>query len=257
MAFAVLMTFILLLRGDVGDATTQPTARAASQPHRADSAPGRDLALARSWEEFEPNLELPSHEATRGTSQPATPIKRPEVDARPVSRDKTQPSAASSNSWVRTLGSLAAVVGLICLLAWGYRVVAERGLGFATARAKQPGLIDVLSRAALSPRHTVTLLRIGPRLVLVGYTRDRIARIDAFDDPELAARLAGQSAGAGASGPGLSDAFRNNLEGAQRELAEAEAELEEADSPDDARLAELREALTTATQRLRAMRERI
>lgn len=253
MVLGVLTTLVCLLTSEAAEPASRP----------ADSQRAPDLSgllhadresMARSWEAFEPDL---GEAAQPVPAAAGVPLVRPAVqDSRSVPRDRPQGSPSGPGTpWLRTIGSLACVVGLIVLLAWGYRVVAERGVGLPLARQRQAGLVEVLSRTSLSPRHSVTLLRVGARLVLVGQSRDGLARIDAFEDADFAARAAGQAATAGAAG--RSAEFRSSLAGAEKDLAEAEAELDEAALPAEGRLAELRDALTTATQRLRALRERI
>jgi flagellar biogenesis protein FliO len=101
-------------------------------------------------------------------------------------------SGAPKRSWLRTIGALAGVVGLIVLLAWGYRAAASGGLSWAN-RSRRPGLIEVLSKTMLSPRQSLCLVRVGSRVVLVGQTQDRLCALDVIEDAGLAASLAGQA----------------------------------------------------------------
>ncbi|MEZ6243784.1 MAG: hypothetical protein R3B57_12165 [Phycisphaerales bacterium] len=72
-----------------------------------------------------------------------------------------------STSAVRTLGALGLVVALILALAWAYkRVTGGRALGRFGARAPS-GLVEVLARYPLPPRHTLVVLRFGQRVLLV------------------------------------------------------------------------------------------
>ncbi|MFH1745727.1 MAG: flagellar biosynthetic protein FliO [Planctomycetota bacterium] len=93
--------------------------------------------------------------------------------------------------WLRTSASLAGVVALIMLLAWGYRLVASGRLSL-TPRSKNSAVIEVLSRTNLAPRQSLSLVRIGSQLILIGATSDSIRTLSVIDDGELAARLAGQ-----------------------------------------------------------------
>lgn len=68
--------------------------------------------------------------------------------------------------WLRALLSVALVLGLVVGLrfwlgraAWGQR----RG-----RRPNQPGRLETLDRLALSPQHTLYLVRVGNRAVLIG-----------------------------------------------------------------------------------------
>lgn len=154
--------------------------------------------------------------ATRGAAVPAdvgTPlldddvwaspdVAAPAMDPRPLARDNgrgtwassdADDSARTSAAWLRTTLALGGVVGLIGLLAWGYRRVAAGGsLGF-TLRPPRGTLIEVVGRATLAPRQTVCLVRVGPRLVLLGCSADAVRTLDVIDDPDLTARLLGEA----------------------------------------------------------------
>jgi flagellar biogenesis protein FliO len=97
-----------------------------------------------------------------------------------------------SAEWLRTSLSLGGVVALIVLLAWGYRVVTGGARLATTFRGRRPGLIEVVARTVLAPRHSLCLVRIGPRLVLLGLSADAIRALDVIDDADLTARLLGQ-----------------------------------------------------------------
>ena len=97
-------------------------------------------------------------------------------------------------SWIRTLGALAAVVGLIVFLSWGYRAMGAGQLGLLN-RARRPGLIEIVSRTSLTPRQSICLVRVGNRMILVGQTADQLRTLDVIDDGDTVARLAGQSMG--------------------------------------------------------------
>ena len=96
------------------------------------------------------------------------------------------------HSWWRTLGALAAVVGLIVFLSWGYRAMTAGQLGFLK-RTRCPGLIEIVSRTPLTPRQAMYLVRVGNRMILVGQTAEQLRTLDVIDDRDTVARLAGQS----------------------------------------------------------------
>jgi flagellar biogenesis protein FliO len=64
--------------------------------------------------------------------------------------------------WLRTLGALAVVAGLIFAARWLLRRWHLAG------PAGQAGPMEVLARATVSPRQQLLLVRLGRRLVLVG-----------------------------------------------------------------------------------------
>jgi len=135
--------------------------------------------------------EIPGVDESPAGDAPAEPAATPLH--RSGQRSTAKPaSEAAAQSWPRTLGALAVVVGLIVLLTWGYRVAT----GAATAPlrgGRRPGMIEVVSRTVLSPRQSICLVRVGPRLVLVGVTPERLTSLDVVADSEASARVLGGS----------------------------------------------------------------
>ncbi len=185
-------------------------------------------------------------------------IVAPRMDARPLPRRSVpagraeSPPSTARGAGFRTTLALGGVVALIVLLAWGYRVAATRGGGRWSLRVRHPGLIEVLSRAALSPRQSLYLVRVGPRLVLLGATADAVRPLDVIQDPDLVASLAGQAA---RQRPGSHSAeFDRCLE---REAVGYSATtghaLDELTMPEERRLAGVRQTLADAVQRLRSV----
>lgn len=185
-------------------------------------------------------------------------IVAPRMDARPLPRRSApagraeSPPSAARGAGFRTTLALGGVVALIVLLAWGYRVAATRGGGRWPLRVRHPGLIEVLSRATLAPRQSLYLVRVGPRLVLLGATADAVRALDVIQDPDLVAALAGQAA---RHRPGSHSAeFDGCLE---REAAgyrsAANPARDELPLPEERRLADVRQTLADAVQRLRSV----
>ena len=128
----------------------------------------------------------------------------PPTEARPLPRRSAlrpgdsapRPGTRQASAWLRTSASLGGVVALILLLAWGYRrVAAGWGILPRDLRPRRAPLIEVVSRAALAPRQTLYLIRVGPRLILVGCTPDAIRPLHEIQDPDLVATLLGEAAG--------------------------------------------------------------
>ncbi|MEP0847711.1 MAG: flagellar biosynthetic protein FliO [Phycisphaerae bacterium] len=184
------------------------------------------------WASIEPSLPeaMPIPRRSPGVAGGAPSAERP---------------ASSAPPWSRTFGSLAAVVALIGLLAWGYRAVTSSGF---SRRGRRAGVIEIISRTALSPRQGLVLVRVGPRMVLVGTTHERLTALDVIDDAELCARLAGEELRDNRGAPG---AFQTLLERHAAELddgpARPAAPLESA-SP----LARACDRLQAAMRRIRA-----
>jgi flagellar biogenesis protein FliO len=177
------------------------------------------------------------------------------MDARPLQHGPEKghtpahvtPTAPAASSVWRTTAALGAVVALILLLAWGYRAVASGGRLALSNR--KPGLIEVLSRTALSPRQSLCLVRIGPRLVLLGVTPESVRALDVIPDADVAAQLTGQAAARRADSS--SAEFARCLEQQSRAYA-AEVPVDDAPTPEDDRLAELKQRLSDTIARLRA-----
>jgi flagellar biogenesis protein FliO len=183
----------------------------------------------------------------------------PEIEARPLPRhggsatpgpDAAAPAAAARTSWLRTTLSLGGILGLIGLLAWGYRVASGRGHLAFVARGRHPGLIEVLSRATLSPRQSLCLVRVGPRLVLLGLTPDAVRALDVIPDADLAAQLAAQATRARSDSHTAE--FRSTLEREARAYGTERAGLNELVTPEEERVVAVRTRLAGTIERLRS-----
>lgn len=167
-------------RADARMAGTEP----AGQPGASRSAAAASGALA-----AEP--EARSLEAARAAG--------PERDARVLRRGSSlrQGSAsgpAGSGVWTRTVGWLAAIVALIVLLAWLYRWLGPmRDRVGLVVGPRRGGLMELVGRLSLSGRHVLYLVRVGPRMVLVGAGHDSLRALDVIADADLTAALAGQA----------------------------------------------------------------
>lgn len=182
----------------------------ADEPIRA-APPDGDAA----WAAIEPKVGPATQpaETTKGSAVvPADDrtIRR----GTPVAKAGTSASSDGSGGWVRSLGALGAVVGVILFLSWGYKATA--GGTALRMRARRPGLIQIISRTNLSSRQSFCLVRVGPRMVLVGVSGDALRTLDVIDDADLVGRLAGE-----AETQAASPAFKAALE---RDLSRYEAE---------------------------------
>jgi len=155
-----------------------------------------------------------------------------------------------AGSWLRTTGALAGVVALIVLLGWGYRTVTGQGGGLRNPlRPSHAGLIEVVSRATLAPRQSVCLVRVGPRLVLVGMSQDSVRALDVIEDADLTARLLG--AATRHRPDSSTSAFNRCLDEQARGYDGAEDEGAEDFTPDAGRIQELKTKLAGTIARLR------
>ena len=182
--------------------------------------------------------------------------KSPEQQSRTLQRRSTggtSPLVAGKaeqdgQSMIRTLVALAGVVGLIVLLAWGYRAAAGGRLSLLR-KLRRPGLIEVVSKTSLSARQSLCLVRIGPRLVLIGQSPDDLRALDVIDNADLAAKLLGQAAQerAGSSQAEFHDCLEREAKGYQIE----DSELDERISPEALQIAGVRQGLRDTIQRIR------
>ena len=144
-------------------------------------------------------------------------------------------------SWLKSgVMPLAAVLGVIGTVYWAVR------RWVPAARAMDKGVLSVVARAGITPKHTIALVHVGRRFVLVGASGDRMERLETIEDPQEVADLlaATQSTGAG-PGP-----FLDTLEEESSSYVEAVEELAEPMTdprPDGAR----------ATQHLGALLQRL
>ena len=179
----------------------------------------------------------------------------PERESRPIKRKPDQGTTRllagkterAGQSWTRTIGALAAVVGLIVFLGWGYRALAAGNLSLP-GKLRRPGLIEIVSRTPLSARQSLCLVRIGPRLILVGQTQEALRPLDVIEDADLVARLAGRAAQEKA---GSSNAeFHDCLERESREYRQLQDDVGETLAPDARRLASVQQGLSQTIRRI-------
>lgn len=142
---------------------------------------------------------------------------------RRISRDKESMTRSAPTlpavAWYRTgIGALGIVLAVIGVAVWGIRRWMPR-LGGAGC-----SVLNVVGRAGLSPKHSVALVSVGQRFVLVGLSGDRMTRICEVSDPQEVAELTlrlGQSSSLGkpVSGGGSAKAFESLLAGEVNEYA--------------------------------------
>lgn len=101
--------------------------------------------------------------ASRAASEDASSRSvrpRGEAESRKVGQSRTSDGAMG---WLRTLGAMAIVVGLIFAARWALKRWSP-----AKAAAKKSGPITVIAETSVGPRQQILLVRMGRRLVLVG-----------------------------------------------------------------------------------------
>lgn len=187
----------------------------------------------------------------------AAGLTGPVSEERPLQRSAPREDAPSevkgdvrSNAipgWLRTTLSLTAVVTLIVVLGFF-----SRRFPFIH-RGKGRSVIEVISRTSLSAKQTLCLVRIGPRMVLIGAAGDRLTRLDVIDDPELTAELAGMAQQT--TGRSSTRAFSERLDDEAVAYAIGDGDERDADEQvSGPRLLDIKRKLAGTIRRLKAKR---
>lgn len=176
-------------------------------------------------------------------------------DTKPVRRGGTsaktgQPVGAQSSTqtgW-RSTAALGAVVALILLLAWGYRTaIGKAALPLARGAKTSAGVLQIVSRTSIAPRHSLCLVRVGQRMVLIGVSADRLTTLDVIVDADSVASLAGRAVADNVES--RSNEFRQALSDEKAHAAGVSDLLVE--GVDDRSSVRLRDQLADTLQRLR------
>ena len=226
-ALAVLTAIAALAQGETPPRAADATASAAGQ------AAGN---LDDAWATVEPRLPAPeSHPLKRRSNEGAAHLLAGNTEN-------------GGRPWLRTLGALAGVIGLIAFLALGYRAMTSGKLSLLT-KLRRPGLIEIVSRTPLSARQSLCLVRVGPRLVLIGQSHETLRTLDVIEDADLAARLVGQAAQQ--RDDSSRAAFRSCLEREAEGYRPAEDDLDETLAPDARRVTEVQQGVADTIRRIR------
>ncbi len=129
---------------------------------------------------------------------PTTVVRR----SRPTrsAGEARQRTEAATTPWYRSgLGALAVVLAIVGLAAWAVR------RWIPSARINDSGGLRVVGRTSVTPKHSVALIRVGRRFVLVGVSGERMTALCDVNDPDEVAELTRQAGITGA------DAFNEVL----------------------------------------------
>ena len=96
------------------------------------------------------------------------------------------PAKKSGNGWWTTLGSLVAVLALICLVA----KLVQKSVP-AARKSLPPDVVQVLGRKPLDYRHTIHLVRFGSRLLMLGTSPEGVTTLSEITDQVEIDYLAG------------------------------------------------------------------
>lgn len=228
---AAVVAFMSLLASVAAGQTTSSAAGARGTGLSPGSQEGGDP-----WSVVDPDLSRSEDRAVRRRSaEPASPVL-------------ASKGGQARRPWARTIGALAGVVGLIVLLGWGYKAISGGQMPFV-GKARRPGLIEVISKTPLSARQSLCLVRVGPRLVLIGQSQETLRALDVIDDANLAAQLAGQAAGQRADSSRR--AFQTSLEREASAYQESRDDFGETVTPEEQRISDVRRTVTEAIGRIR------
>jgi flagellar biogenesis protein FliO len=118
------------------------------------------------------------------------------TNATPPRSVRRKPGAALSGvltddgdtPWYRTgLGALGIVMGCVAIVFLIVRRWAP------SVRAPDSGLLKVLGRAGLTPKHSLAVVQFGRRFVLIGLSPDGVSALSEVSDGDEAAELAGRT----------------------------------------------------------------
>lgn len=108
-------------------------------------------------------------------------------------RDRGIVNSVLENQWIRTIGSLAAVLTLIFLLR---AVLMKVGRGWAGQGGRPSGVLEILARYPVGRGQTLVLLKIGRRVLLLHQTATAMITLsEVTDAAELANLLSRIEAG--------------------------------------------------------------
>jgi len=114
-------------------------------------------------------------QSTTDSGGRALPPRTGDDELRPVGGSNA--NHANGIGWLRTLGALAIVAGLIFAARWLLRRWRPSGLIGAA------GPVEVLARAPVAPKQQIVLVRLGGRLVLVGTGAGAMSTLAEVTDP--------------------------------------------------------------------------
>ena len=96
----------------------------------------------------------------------------------------TEPAATSVLSPWRSLMSLVIVIAVILAGTYCFKRFVPTG-----RRMSNQGGLEIVARNAINPKQSLCLVKMGPRLLLVGLSPNHIASLDVIDDPDDIAQM--------------------------------------------------------------------
>jgi flagellar biogenesis protein FliO len=103
-------------------------------------------------------------------------------------RDPVKLSSNQTTPWYRRgFGALAMVLLLVGVVTWLFK------RWVPVTRTSGGGVLRIVARASVSPKHSVALVYVGNRFVLIGVCGDRVSSLCEISDPDEVARLAART----------------------------------------------------------------
>ncbi|NIA20603.1 MAG: hypothetical protein GWP05_01245, partial [Anaerolineaceae bacterium] len=134
-----------------------------------------------------------------GDKPAAAPISKPDIPSSDVLKRRSSdiekkligddPSKTKSDDgfgWLSLVAPLVVVLLVIVLVFWAVRKYVP-----GMRRLTGSSVVRVLARTYLSPRQSVTLIKVGRRILVVGQTADRLSRLGEISDGEEVSELLG------------------------------------------------------------------
>ncbi len=138
----------------------------------------------------------PAAQEPRGSAQAAVesrPLLSAAPKAAPASLEgEAAPERSEPASWPRVLGALAVVIGLIFAVRFILKKVSATGglRGQLGAGGRAPsGVLEVLGRYPISRGHSLVLLRVDQRVLLLSQSSSGFSTLANFDEPSDVASL--------------------------------------------------------------------
>lgn len=134
------------------------------------------------------DLEAVARSGATSVAPPTSAGDAEIIPRKPAGRaagNRISPPVAPSGGWMRMLQPIAVVFAIMALLTWAGR----KWLPQARQASNAQSVIRVLARQHLSSKQSLCLVKLGPKVVLLGVTPESIASVLEIRDPDDAASL--------------------------------------------------------------------
>jgi len=153
--------------------------------------------VAAQTEDNQTNVTLPDkdHQAIKDADTAGESIdslaefEKGVVGGRRSKTNSPQISANNSNQGIspwRTFGSLLMVLALIIAVTYIFRRFALGGKG-----GMVPSGVEVLARNSINPKQSLCLVKLGPRVLLLGLSPNQMTALHTIEDPDEVAEVVG------------------------------------------------------------------